>query len=129
MPFDYAFDAPTSAHTVVIENDDRTVWAYLHGEDGVLSDVWLFNVVDAPEELEPERDRPPANPARFCSPEARVVIEYPDDVEVRWDYADGVLRSVEVFARTERLARLAPGMSPAWSRFAAVDGPCALRLD
>ena len=129
MSFEYAFDAPQSTHCLAIHNDDRTVWAYLHGADGVISDVWLFNVQPAPDEIVPERDRPPLNAGRYCSPDARPVIEYPDDATVRWEYDDsGNLTAAEVIVEGERLARLEPGATPAWSRFAVVDGPCARRL-
>jgi hypothetical protein len=131
VAFEFLFDAPTSDHAVVIRNDDRTVWAYLQTPEGVISDVWLFNLQNAPDEIEIEtgRDRPPLNPARFCLPAARPVIEYADDFELKWDYdASGLLQAVEVLLKGERLARLAPGAKPGWSRFAALDGPCALRL-
>jgi hypothetical protein len=130
MAFEFVFDAPDNETAVVIHNDGRTVWAYLHTPSGIVSDVWLFNLEAAPAEIEPnpERDRPPLNAARYCSPEAVPVISYPDDVEIRWRYGDGRLRSVEISVEHQPLARLAPGVRPGWSRFAAVDGPCAQKL-
>ena len=55
-------------------------------------------------------------------------IRYPADVSVEWRYRDTQLVVVEIAAGGEPLARLAPGALPGWSRFAAIDGPCALGL-
>jgi hypothetical protein len=82
----------------------------------------------APDAIAPERGRPPLNAARYCSPEAPPVIESQDDLELRWDYEEETLRSVEIVLEGRGLARLAPGARPGWSRFAAVDGPCARAL-
>jgi hypothetical protein len=130
VPFEFLFDAPRSSHAVVIHNDDRTVWAYLHTPEGVASDVWLFNLQEAPTgiAIDRERDRPPLNPARYCSGEAHPIIRFADDVSLRWLYDDADLAAVEIIAGGERLARLVPGAKLGWSRFAAMDGPCALRL-
>src|SRR4051794_11358047 len=131
MPFEFIFGAPRPDYRVVIHNDERTVWAYLHSLEEIIADVWLFNLEDAPEEIESDadRDRAPLNPARYCLRDAHPVIRFADDVELDWDYGDdGTLISVELLTAGERLARLTPGSMPGWSRFAALDGPCALRL-
>jgi hypothetical protein len=130
MAFEFLFDAPDKENVVVIRNDDRTVWAYLHTPSGIVSDVWLFNLEAAPAKIEPDpnRDRPPLNAARYCSAEAAPVIRHPDDVEIHWRYGDGSLQSVEISVEHRLLARLAPGVKPGWSRLAATDGPCAQKL-
>ena len=125
MAFEFFFESPRPADTVVVHNDDRTVWAYLRTPDGIVGDVWLFNLEAAPDEIAPERGRPPLNAVRHCSPEAPPVIERPDDLELRWVYEEERLVSVEIVVDDRALARLAPGAKPGWSRFAAVDGPCA----
>lgn len=128
MAFEFVFDSPNKLDAVVIHSDERTVWAYLHTPDGIASDVWLFNLEAAPNEIEAERDRPPLNAARYCTPEAAPIIEYPYDVELHLAYGDENLVSVEIVVHGRRLARLAVGAKPGWSRFAAVDGPCARKL-
>jgi hypothetical protein len=128
MPFELVFDSPRKTDAVVIHNDDRTVWAYLHTLGGIASDVWLFNLDAAPEQIRPERGRPPLNAARYCSRDAAPVIEHADDVELQWSYEGEDLASVEILVEGRPLARLAPGAKPGWSRLAAVDGPCARRL-
>jgi hypothetical protein len=85
----------------------------------------VFSLEAAPDKIAPERGRPPLNAARHCSPEAPPVIERPDDLELRWVYEEERLVSVEIVVDDRALARLAPGAKPGWSRFAAVDGPCA----
>lgn len=125
MAFEFFFESPRPADTVVVHNDNRTVWAYLRTSDGIVGDVSLFSLEAAPDEIAPERGRPPLNAARHCSPEAPPVIERPDDLELRWVYEEERLVSVEIVVDDRALARLAPGAKPGWSRFAAVDGPCA----
>ena len=125
MAFEFFFESPRPADTVVVHNDDRTVWAYPRTSDGIVGDVWLFSLEAAPDEIAPERGRPPLNAARHCSPEAPPVIERPDDLELRWVYEEERLVSVEIVVDDRALARLAPGAQPGWSRFAAVDGACA----
>lgn len=125
MAFEFFFESPRPADTVVVHNDNRTVWAYLRTSDGIVGDVSLFSLEAAPDEIAPERGRPPLNAARHCSPEAPPVIERPDDLELRWVYEEERLVSVEIVVDDRALARLAPGAQPGWSRFAAVDGPCA----
>jgi hypothetical protein len=128
MAFEFFFVSPRPPDTVVVPDDDRTVWAYLRTPDGIVGDVWLFNLEAAPDAIAPERGRPPLNAARYCSPGAPPVIESQDDLELRWDYEEETLRSVEIVLEGRGLARLAPGARPGWSRFAAVDGPCARAL-
>jgi hypothetical protein len=125
VAFEFFFESPRPADTVVVHNDDRTVWAYLRTSDGIVGDVSLFSLEAAPDKIAPERGRPPLNAARHCSPEAPPVIERPDDLELRWVYEEERLVSVEIVVDDRALARLAPGAKPGWSRFAAVDGPCA----
>jgi hypothetical protein len=125
VAFEFFFESPRPPDTVVVHNDDRTVWAYLRTPDGIVGDVWLFNLEAAPDEIAPERGRPPLNAARYCSPEAPPVIEGPDDLALRWVYEEERLVAVEIVVEDRALARLAPGAKPGWSRFAAVDGPCA----
>jgi hypothetical protein len=129
--FELFFDSPDAKFAVMVENDGRTVWAYLRTHDTIVADVWLYNVLPAPGEFDtnPDRTRAPLNPARYCSPNARPVIHDAGDLEIEWTYVEGgELRKVELFEAGDLLARLAPGMTPGWSRFAAIDGPCARRL-
>jgi hypothetical protein len=129
MEFEYQFDAPGQSHSLVIHNDARTVWAYLRDPNGIVGDAWLFNVTAPPDDPAPERGRPPLNPRRFCTLDPKPVIQHADDVGVRWEYDDaGDLVAAEVSVDGERIARLAPGARPGWSKFAAIDGPCARRL-
>ena len=128
MGFELVFESPNGADVVVIHNDDRTVWAYLHTPAGIASDVWLFNLEAAPDEIQRDRGRPPLNPARYCSPDPPPVIEHRGDVLVEWLYEGADLVSVELVADGRPLARLVPGAKPGWSTFAALDGPCARTL-
>jgi hypothetical protein len=128
VAFEFFFDSPHAPDAVVVHNDDRTAWAYLRTADGIVGDVWLFNVEAPPDEIAPERGRPPLNAARYCSAEAPPVIERAEDLEPRWAYEDARLVSVELVVAGRAIARLAPGAKPGWSRFAAADGPCARTL-
>src|SRR5690349_2416299 len=51
VAFEFFFESPRPADTVVVHNDDRTVWAYLRTSDGIVGDVSLFSLEAAPDEI------------------------------------------------------------------------------
>jgi hypothetical protein len=113
-------EAETGCRLDVID-DGRVGWAYLLTPDGVpIGDVWLYNRVPAPPAIEWEKPPPFVNPG--CWPHTPPVSE--DDVAIGW-YVEGVLLLAEVSVRGQAIARLTPGASPGWNRWAAEDGPCA----
>lgn len=123
-PLVLRFAAPNGPMSVVIEDDGRVAYAYLLDGARIVGDVWLYNVVEAPEdEAWRTQERPPfLNPKRFCaSGVARLHVSSP--ITCAWD-ADTVL----VRVGDEVWARLWPGAKPGCSRFARQAGPLAKPL-
>lgn len=109
-----------------MEVDSRVAYAYLLNSDEIVSDVWLYNVVDTPETVD-WHDRsllPFLNPLRYCDKEKQHKIRSSKDVVCNW-----VKNGVEIFINGEMLAILQAGKKPGWSRNAKKDGPLALVLD
>jgi len=123
-----------SRYAVVLENDGKVVYAYLRDAGNIVADVWIHNVGEAPER--PEWDdlvnAPFANPREYCrSHQPPLVGDPADDLTLEWIYAEGNVVAVLVSIRGATVARLEPGSTPGWSRFAKKDGPLArvLALD
>lgn len=117
---------------IIVEDDDRTAYAYLVEDGQIVSDVWLANrVVAGPPEwrLPNARDLMPfLNPDEFVLPgRLQRRASDPDLLRVDWRLMDAVPRAV-LTDRDEILAVLAPGARPGWSVDARRDGPLARLL-
>jgi hypothetical protein len=112
---------------LVVEDDDRTVYAYLLGDDGIVADVWLINRVEAPAEppwAQGPQNMPFLNPARFVNSGAPMSLD-PALLSVGWQTLDGGLVQSTIELDGRSIAWLVPGARPGWCRFAAADGPLA----
>jgi len=125
MSFVTEFTEHGTNRRLVIEDDDRTVYAYLFVGDEIVSDVWICNRPGVPQDPswdDPE-EMPFPNKAQFVSTSQTLQLTPESHIEPRWDD-----RGVDVYVESTRTARLEPSAFPGWSRTAAVDSPVALQL-
>lgn len=114
---------------VVVDDDDRAVYAYLLKDDEVVGDVWICNRVRPaePEWKLPNADElmPFLNPVPYVESEHAGVAEHdPESISVSWSH-DGDSVSVQVLDAGKVLARLVPGERPGWCVNAKLSGPLA----
>jgi hypothetical protein len=120
------FDAPDGNRTVVLEDDGKVAYAYLLEHDEVVGDVWLYNVATTPDTVD-WKDRnamPFLNPRKYCLDGHGPTLRNDSAVICHW--SDD---SVDVVIEGVRMARLARGAKPGWSRLASARGPLAQPLD
>lgn len=124
MAFYTSIEDPNSDRSVVIEDDDRTGYAYLLDGESIISDVWLYNaiVVDNPS-WKDRNDLPFPNKREFMSRDPQFRIDEKTVISCDW-YAEGVL----VYVDGVLTARLEAGAKPGWSRLVRIDGPLGRRL-
>lgn len=129
MAFLLRLSSDDGRFSIVIEDDDRVVHAYLLQETGIVADVWLYNRVPAP--ADPEwgggTRGPYLNSREFVnSPDGLEIAE--DAFKLRYTSADsGELRAC-IYAGEDLLGVLSPGARPGWAGLAAKKGPVALPL-
>jgi hypothetical protein len=123
-------DHETLPFSVVVEDDERVVYAYLEQYGKIVGDVWLYNCGAAP--IQPEwKDRsklPFANPSDYVVVSDVLRITAANELSVAWITEDDSLQHVELYVRGELLAVLAPNAKPGWCRNAARGGPLAKTL-
>jgi hypothetical protein len=116
--------------SVVVEDDGRVAYAYLRDGESIVSDVWLYNRIDTPEEPEwKDRKKAPfANPIGYVVGDNDIgPIRSTTDVKVSWCGK----KDIEVVIRIHgiRWAVLRQGVKPGWCRLAAKSGPLARPLE
>lgn len=118
-------------YSIVIDDDDRVVYAYLLQDERIISDVWLYNWGPAP--AEPEwRDpskMPFANPKGYSSESALSPTIESEHVKAVWIQDGSGLNRVDLFINDELFAVLKPGAKPGWCRNASKNGPLATMLE
>jgi hypothetical protein len=119
-----------TGYSAVFEDGGKVAYAYLLLENRIVSDVWLYNRIAAPQEPE-WRDRskaPFANPHGFAASDPFPPVS--DETEVTFAWSRGTIGQTElrVFIRGEYHAALVPGSKPGWCKLATKDGPLALVL-
>jgi hypothetical protein len=125
MPALIQIDIAGTDLSVMLDDDDRVAYAYMTQSGKIVADVWLYNIADPPEQ-DPWNDRtqlPFLNPRRFCKQDAGYRIT--EHSQVSCALVSGY---AEIKVDGERVARLAPGTKPGWSKGAAIDGPLAKSL-
>jgi hypothetical protein len=116
----FAFDSPDGTHTVIVEDDRQTGYAYLHDETKeVVAHVWLYNH-DGP--LTITRGRPFPNQPELMTDIRMRPLTKASDVQCQWDDV-----GVNVIVDGVDVARLERGSPVGWSRYALADGRLALR--
>ena len=119
------FDAPDRDRVVLLEDNGRAAYAYLLSRGAVVSSVWLYNVVEAPALVDWSIDAefPLLNPRAYCNQAVSIRVRSSSHVECAW-FASGVAISIDGLL----WACLKQGITPGWSRGAAVAGPLARPL-
>ena len=116
---------PSSARSVIVEDDGRVAYAYLLDGKEIIADVWLYNVAPTPDEPDwKDRSQMPfLNPRAYCVSVTAVRVSENSDINCRWSES-----GVEVMIDGILTARLEKGSRPGWSRLAAKAGPLAKPL-
>jgi hypothetical protein len=114
---------------VVIEDDGRACYAYLLVGDEYVSDVWLYNVAEAPAApdwtLPDAKERLPfLNPAGLAAQESFLPLKNASEARIVWGELDGCLQAA-IHLRGEYHALLMEGEKPGWCRLVDADGPVA----
>jgi len=116
----------TDGRSIGIEDDGKVAYAYLLHGDGIVGDVWLYNVADTPESVsfrDPEH-MPFLNPRGFCRQEVAVTrLSAASNLRCVWTASH-----VDLFVDSEWIARLREGARPGWSKLASRPGPLARPL-
>ncbi|MDI1432822.1 hypothetical protein [Polyangium sorediatum] len=120
------FDHPDGSLAVVLDDDNRVAYAYLLEDEEVVGDVWLYNVMEAPDTVnwEDSSPMPFLNPRDYCKSEKVRRLTPQSAVQCAWFDA-----GVEVSIDGIRWARIERGSKPGWSRLAAQPGPLAIPLE
>lgn len=118
------YSEPTHNLSVIIEDDGRVAYAYLRQGTKIVGDVWLYNVLTAPEAVDwNDRGQMPfLNPGKYARDEPPIRID--SRLRIAWTVSGASLYSGDVL-----LARLEINRRPGWSRQARIPGPLALPLE
>jgi hypothetical protein len=115
--------------SVVVDDDDRTVHAYLRHGTEIVGDVWLCNRGPAPV-TDPWRQtgaRPPfMNPARYVSGDGLLPDLTQQGLTVSWPNDVGDDFEVSVSVNSKEVGWLRPRAKPGWAAMARLSGPLAL---
>jgi hypothetical protein len=131
LDFFTQFHAPP--WSIVVEDDDRTCYAYLLRSGEVVGDVWLCNRVPP---ADPEWQRPDGkdqmpflNPLPYVDGDAAGVYALdPDELTVDWTVADDDRAVAALLERDRPFAVLSSADKPGRCRLAVRPGPLALPL-
>lgn len=111
--------------SVVVEEDERTAYAYLLNSDRkIVADVWLYNVDVTPTEPEWRSDEPMPyrNPSRYVGERHETLDRITSESDVS---VEPIEDGAELFLQNQLVARLKVGSRPGWSITASEDGPLA----
>lgn len=107
--------------TAVFDDNGRVAYAFLCYQEDIITDVWLYNVLPAPDKV--GLDAPPhLNGKAHIKPDTFPRIQAASEVEFRWN-TPGDIKTlyVDVYLRGELHARLKPDEQPGWCRLATED--------
>jgi len=121
------FYEPNGYRTVVLEDDEKTGYAYLYQDEEIICDVWLYNVDCNPISVnwKDESQLPFCNPAKYCTEEKLPRIS--EDLKLRMECV-WFNKFVTIILDGLPLAKLCSGEFPGWSRTAKIAGPLARPL-
>lgn len=120
--FFLAIDEPNGNRSLVLEEDERTCYAYLCVDGRIVSDVWLYNLPGVPDEptwnWENSDDLPFPNRRQNIVEGESLRLGKDNEMSCAWDQ-----RGVNLFVDGVLAARLESDVRPGWSRLVAVDSP------
>lgn len=115
-------------YSVIIKDDGRVAYAYLHEDEDIIGDVWLYNQQPAPAiSFWRDEDAPFLNPTEYLSKDA-LIKPIGDESEIRCEWTeskDTGLIEVGIWIRDKFIAAIESGSKPGWSVLVAKDGPLA----
>jgi hypothetical protein len=133
MTYQMKADDESGKYAVIIEDDDRTAYAYLLENNQIIADVWLYNRIPTPakQDWSNPDNMPFVNSQEFVYDDKISVIENNNDVDINWHFKKGILKKVEIFEKKENrvIAILCPNVKPGWSYLAKKRGPLARPLN
>ena len=131
----------SSPYMIIIEEElYGVVWAYLYFHGKIISDVWLYNLVEAPEDFQSQRnqrgtDGPPLNTVQYIMNPQLVPQNPKTEISVIYrDTPDGIFQAEIAVCRIDHktapiiFAVLREGEKVGWCRNAKESGPCAKSL-
>jgi hypothetical protein len=124
------FDCDDLPFRLVIDDDDRVGYAYVLENEKIVGDVWVYNVMPAPQEPEwTDRSKLPfLNPQEFSYEGASPITEE-TQLDVVWIRNQDTLVRAEIYLANQLFAIVAPGAKPGWCRNARKTGPLARVLE
>ena len=102
---------PDKIHSLVFEEDDKVAYAYLLKDGKIITDVWLFNVIESPKSL--------IDASNFIRPDRE------EQIYVGWFIHDEKLQKAFIFIDNVLHATIAPNEKPGHCRLVIKDGPLA----
>ena len=119
------------AYMVCVDFNGRTAYAYLCKDRRVLSEVWLYNAVAAPEEPEWGERMSPVPPylnsREFISEDEFIIPESKEKIEVCWFHLNGAVQAL-IYIYDELHATMLAGERVGCCRLAKKNGPLARKL-
>ena len=121
---------PDKIHSLVFEEDDKVAYAYLLKDGKIITDVWLFNVIESPREPEWNLDNrskymPFANPKSLIDASNFIRPDREEQIYVGWFIHDEKLQKAFIFIDNVLHATIAPNEKPGHCRLVIKDGPLA----
>ena len=117
-----------SHFSVIIEIDGKTCYAYLLKDQRIIGDVWLYNNIDTPNNVDwyDKSGMPFLNPRAYAIDAPIFIITSPEDVNLKWTFKEYCrLEKVEIYIKNTLVAVMNENSKPGWSINAKVDGPLA----
>jgi len=127
------FEAPDGGLSLVVEDDGRVAYAYLHRANEVVAHVWIYN--RCPASSDPEWDDPSklpfANSSEYMSEDGYVMGPVDrGDVVVTWESDESGADPVAyIYLFEDLVAVIGVGDKPGYARFAIKDNPLAQVMD
>jgi len=115
-------------YSVIVEDDGRVAYAYLLSENSIVGDVWLYNQLPSPNEVnwKDNTGLPFLNPKEFTDYEIEPILTV-DDIDLEWILSNiKELQEVNICIHQKLLAKLSLGSKPGWSCIVIKSGPLAL---
>jgi hypothetical protein len=125
------FDNIDRNMSVIFSQCSRVAYGYLIHAEEFISDVWLYNIDYAPQNLEWKIDgceMPFRNSIEYIEKPTLRPVDSMNEVEVQWVENNNDI-AAEIFIRGELLGVLQEDCKPGWAKMALIDNPIARVLN
>lgn len=131
-PFFKQFFSPNhNGISIIVEDDLRVSYAYLLHNEDIVSDVWLFNILPAPDYVDWKdiSQMPFLNPITYLE-ENQEITRIGDESEITISWPENSQAGIyEITVKGLKLAALKYRCFPGWSSAVKKDGPLALKWE